>query len=137
MAAAPRRPGAGRTVLPDADSDGLRPPLTWRLRSGHWLAMDCLAAAGAAILLIGTAERQPLFFGIPHWAAITTPAGIALPVAVRRRWPRAALAAILAGTVAAGVAGFSTDPPAAAALVLYIVACASRRRARCGCFTAP
>jgi len=75
-------------------------------------------------LLVAGAERQPLFFGFPHWAAVTVAGCVAVPAAVRRLWPRAALAVILAGTVAAGTAGFSTDPPASAALVLYVVALA-------------
>jgi signal transduction histidine kinase len=104
------------------EAAALRPPLTRRLRLAHWIAIDCAAAAGVAVLLAGSAERAALFFGIPHWAAVAAAACVALPVAVRRLWPRAALAVILAGTIAAGVAGFSTDPPAAAALVLYIVA---------------
>ena len=99
----------------------LRPPLMRRLRPGHWIGLDCLAAAAAAALLIDSVERQSPFFGMPRAAAVAIAACVALPVTVRRLWPRTALGVILAGTVAAGVAGFSTDPPVAVALVLYLV----------------
>lgn len=119
------RAGQSTTGSGHAGSSGaLRPPLIRRLRPAHWIAIDCVAAAGIALLLMASAERQPLFFGFPHWAAATIAGCVAAPAAVRRLWPRATLAVILAGTIAAGAAGFSTDPPASAALVLYVVALA-------------
>ena len=102
--------------------DALRPPLIRRLRPAHWIAIDCVAAAGIALFVLSDAERQPLFFGFPHWAGVTIAGFVVVPAAVRRLWPRSSLTVILAATLAAGAAGVSTDPPVSAALVLYAIA---------------
>lgn len=59
--------------------------------------------------------------GIPHWAAVVIAVPGILPVAWRRRWPRAALAVTAAGW--AGMTALSTSPvPAlAVAFVMYLI----------------
>ncbi|WP_329430691.1 sensor histidine kinase [Streptosporangium sp. NBC_01495] len=94
----------------------------------YLLPLDVVAAP-ALVLLIAYAALDPpvqVFTG-PLWVAWTSAVAIALPVAVRRRWPLPVLAvtgvgavvATLLGTVGAGAIWVAYVP---AALALYLVA---------------
>jgi signal transduction histidine kinase len=82
-----------------------RPPFTKRLRPGHWVALDFLAAAATALVmflaLARTVTRGDAFW--PGARGFVLAALLALvlsaPVALRRRRPLRALAASMAGAV--------------------------------------
>lgn len=102
----------------------LRPPLTKRLRPGHWTALDCVPAIGLAVLY-GTTHSKGFHpaFGLPVWlcrlVAFPTPVSIAL----RRRWPMPALAVAVIGSTVLIVCGLIVDPVLVpVASTLYMVA---------------
>jgi signal transduction histidine kinase len=82
---------------------GLRPPLMKRTRPRNWVALDCALAGVLAVMFALSAPSQALWHGQPRWGVVTLAAVSALPVAVRRLWPVAALAAVTVLT-AAGMA---------------------------------
>ena len=116
----------------------LRPPLPARLRPGHWLALDAVAAAGYLGLLSGwvlpraLSGHPQLSAGAPglpaglDWTAVLL---VTVPVAARRRYPLAALGMVAAGTVLGAVGGLREAPFPALAYVLYWPALTWSRRA--------
>ncbi len=113
----------------------VRPPLTARLRRSHWVALDCLAAVPAGLVLAGTV------WVADHRTARTAPELLltialaslgALPVALRRIRPLPAFCGILALSVVLGTMQRgnmnATVIAFPAAYVLYMVAVTNRRR---------
>ncbi|MEU8222088.1 histidine kinase [Kribbella sp. NPDC048915] len=78
------------------------------------IVADCAVAAGYAVLVILTAPVGIL--------AVLVAIGLALPVAVRRVWPRPALAVVVPMSAIAYAVDVLRDPLLAAAYVLYVVA---------------
>lgn len=74
-----------------------RPPLTARLARSHWMAIDCLVAAGAAALLLFH-TRYPHVLGdrMPDATGIVLTLAVTLPAAVRRVAPVPVLAVVTA-----------------------------------------
>jgi signal transduction histidine kinase len=107
-----------------------RPPLTKRMRTGHWIAIDCAVALFAAICdtavvshhFPGDRARLPL--------ALLFLAAVFIPVALRRRAPVSAFCALVILGVL--LARLSPAVPAAiflaAAYVLYTVTVQARKR---------
>ena len=104
----------------------LRPPLTKRLRPGHWVAIDAvIAVLFASVFVVGS---TPPAYGIPMWVAYGLALASTLPAAVRRYWPLPVLGVLLAGSVAALAIGTGKDPSVVVAFVLYLVALRYPRR---------
>jgi signal transduction histidine kinase len=102
----------------------LRPPLTARLRQGHWVALDgVLAGLYAAVLVAGasggppTVQPRGVSDDVGHALALAT----VLAVAARRRWPLAVMAAVQAGACATAVLGVGLTGFLPAAYALYLV----------------
>jgi signal transduction histidine kinase len=113
-----------------------RPPLTKRLRPGHWVALDVLAALMFAVALTVPLQRVIFQNGIA-----TSPADLVLalvlatvmclPVALRRRRPLLAFgSAIAAATLVSALVPAASIPYlyVPTAYLLYLVAVVSRRR---------
>lgn len=106
-----------------------------RLRPGHWVTLDCLTAALCELVLYGVLFRpsEPVRSLVTGWHAGWVPPLVALclavPVALRRRWPVPALTAVLAaGAVTMALGGQVTRLGfVPMMLVLYLVAATSRR----------
>jgi len=104
----------------------LRPPLTKRLRAGHWVAIDAvLSVLFATVFLVGSTRPA---YGIPLWVAYLLALASTLPAAVRRLWPLPVLGVVLAASVTAMAIGTGKDPSAVVAFVLYLVALRYPRR---------
>jgi signal transduction histidine kinase len=113
-------------------------PLTQRMRTGHWVAIDCAVAAFAALFVLIAVAHS--FMG-PVWMPIglLTAAAVFLPVALRRRAPAMAfggllILAVLFADAATGFNYFNTRTTVvaliflSAAYVLYTVTVTSSRR---------
>ena len=124
------------TAKPGTGGDGaagetvLRPPLTKRLRPGHWVALDAVISVLLAAGFLAASTRPA--YGIPLWAAYLLALLSTLPAAVRRFWPLPVLGVVLAGSVAAMAIGTGKDPSLVVAFVLYVVALRYPRRASAG-----
>jgi signal transduction histidine kinase len=114
-----------------------RPPLTKRLRPGHWIALDVLAAAVSTLILTASLRGeiiqngvfQPSIDGV--LVAFMLAVAMSLPVALRRRRPLAALSLAVAAATLAVVLVRTPNGPffyLPAAYVLYLVAAVSPRR---------
>src|SRR6516164_3661703 len=104
----------------------LRPPLTKRLRTGHWVAIDAvLSVLFATVFLVGSTRPA---YGIPLWVAYLLALASTLPAAVRRLWPLPVLGVVLAASVTAMAIGSGKDPSVVVAFVLYVVALRYPRR---------
>src|SRR5215472_359639 len=128
-ASVPARPSVSE---PAAGTSGnaadlfLRPPLTKRLRPGHWLAIDAvLSVLFATAFLVGSTRPA---YGIPLWVAYLLALASTLPAAVRRIWPPPVLGVVLAASVTAMALGTGKDPSVVIAFVLYLVALRYPRR---------
>ncbi|MDX6395160.1 MAG: hypothetical protein QOJ73_6223 [Streptosporangiaceae bacterium] len=101
--------------------DPLRPPLLKQLRPAHWAAIDyaltALMALASVVIFKGLADLP----GIPHWAGAAIVAVAVLPAAFRRRWPRTALALVVASGAVGTALSTSPGPPLAVAFVMYLV----------------
>jgi signal transduction histidine kinase len=115
-------------------------PLTQRMRTGHWIAIDCVVAAFSALFVL-IAVHQAFVRSAQMWLAIAllTAAGVFIPVALRRRAPVPAfgallILAVLFGDMARGLmfpgAAITADSLIflSAAFVLYTVTVTSSRR---------
>ena len=112
-----------------------RPPLTKRLRPGHWLALDVAVAAVLTLSL-----TLPIQHGIFQNGGLQAPGDLlvafvlavllCVPVALRRRRPLAAFAAAVAAGALVALLVPSANAPyfLPAVFVLYLVAAVSRRR---------
>lgn len=114
-----------------------RPPLTKRLRPGHWVALDVLAAVAFALPLTASLRGdiirndafQPAIDGV--LVAFLLAVAMSLPVALRRRRPLAALGLAAAAATLAVVLVRTPNGPffyLPAAYLLYRVAAVSPRR---------
>jgi signal transduction histidine kinase len=115
-------------------------PLTQRMRTGHWIAIDCVVAAFSALFVLISVHRA--FAGSGQmWLAIglLMAAGVFIPVALRRRAPVMAFGGLLILAVLFGdmATGFMFPGAAvtavslvflSAAYVLYTVTVTSSRR---------
>jgi signal transduction histidine kinase len=97
-----------------------RPPLTKRLRPGHWIAIDAVVSVLFATVFLGGSTRPA--YGIPLWVAYLLALASTLPAAVRRIWPLPVLGVVLAASVTAMAIGTGKDPSVVVAYVLYLVA---------------
>jgi len=71
-------------------------PLTQRMRTGHWIAIDCVVAAISALLVVLAVNQ--VFMGTGHlWVPLSLLVGAAvfIPVALRRKAPVLAFGALL------------------------------------------
>jgi signal transduction histidine kinase len=110
-----------------------RPPQAGRIRPGIWVALDCLLAAGCAGVTFAALFR-PRGVYLLHvnggYAGVGLPLLLAVwvsaPVAVRRRYPLAALVVVLAGCIATLAVGgeISSGAFLPLVLVLFVVAAA-------------
>ena len=123
-----RRPSA-YPAYPGSGPAAPRPPLTKRMRLGHWIALDCAAGGFAAVT--GAAVTGHAIGGGPRLPfVLLILALIFIPVALRRKAPAAAFG----GLVILGVlvSGLGPALPAvvflSAAFTLYTVTVESRRR---------
>ncbi len=122
-----------------------RPPLTKRLRPGHWRAIDWFIAAGSGLILFASIRKSlvrqavgPVLvqvYGPTRLADVLTlllVASAVLAVALRRRRPTVMLGVLLAGSVVEGVlAGPSTGAFAffgPIGYVLYLIAATYERK---------
>jgi signal transduction histidine kinase len=107
-----------------------RPPLTKRMRAGHWIAVDCVVGGFAALCAAAVVGRNlpPGHFKVAIAALFT--AGVFLPLALRRRAPVSAFGILLILGVL--LSGLPTAVSAliflAATFVLYTVTVEGRRR---------
>jgi signal transduction histidine kinase len=115
-------------------------PLSQRMRDGHWIAIDCVVAAFAALFVL-VSVHQAFLDSNQMWLAIglMMAAGVFIPVALRRRAPVLAfggllILAVLFGDMARGFmfpgAAITADSLVflSAAYVLYTVTVTSSRR---------
>jgi signal transduction histidine kinase len=103
-------------------------PLLKGLREPHWTAID-VACTVLLAGVYGVEFNQPAdLTGVPQGLAALIVAVAVLPAAARRRWPRTALALVVAGGAAVAALSFSPDPSLAAAFVLYLVPLRFARR---------
>ncbi|HEY2577438.1 MAG TPA: sensor histidine kinase [Streptosporangiaceae bacterium] len=96
-----------------------RPPLTKRLRPGHWVALDYVAAALSALVLFLNSQKLEInvtWYGLT--GTVTTlliSVAVSIPVALRRRNPMAALmisvVAAVIGPVIVAVAATTAGHP--------------------------
>ena len=103
-------------------------PLLKGLREPHWTAID-VACTVLLAGVYGVEFNQPAdMTGVPQGLAALIVAVAVLPAAARRRWPRTALALVVAGGAAVAALSFSPDPSLAAGFVLYLVPLRFARR---------
>jgi signal transduction histidine kinase len=115
-------------------------PLSQRMRDGHWIAIDCVVAAFAALFVL-VSVHQAFLDSNQMWLAIglMMAAGVFFPVALRRRAPVMAFGGLLILAVLFGdmARGFMFPGAAitavslvflSAAYVLYTVTVTSSRR---------
>jgi DNA-binding CsgD family transcriptional regulator len=98
------------------------------LRQPRWIAID-VACTVLLAGVYGVEFNQPAdMAGVPQGVAALIVAVAVLPAAARRRWPRTALALVVAGGAAVAALSFSPDPPLAAGFVLYLIPLRCARR---------
>jgi signal transduction histidine kinase len=121
----------------------VRPPLTARMRRSHWIALDVLAAVPAAAVLAASTYvfDHRTAQSLPELALAVLLAALgAVPVALRRVRPLAALGALLALAVLVGMLVNQRGEAAVLAFpiayVLYMVAVTYRRRVSASAFVA-
>jgi signal transduction histidine kinase len=131
-------PGGPTAVAPSRAQRPPHAPLTQRMRTGHWIAIDCAVAAFAALFVLIAVAHS---FTGPIWMPIglLTAAGVFIPVALRRRAPAMAfggllILGVLFGDMATGLVYDNTRVVVisliflSAAYVLYTVTVTSSRR---------
>ena len=126
----PRREPPPLPAYPDAAprrSLAPRPPLTKRMRRGHWIALDCVAGGIAAVIQMALVAHGPNPVEVP--AVLLLGVAVFVPVALRRLAPVAAFGGLVILGALLAVAGFG---PAvvflAAAYVLYLVTVTTNRQ---------
>src|SRR5215469_7927907 len=107
---------------------GLRPSLTRRLRPGGWVALDCALAGVLAVMFAVSSSTGALWYGQPRWGVVMLAASSALPVAVRRLWPVAALGAVTVLTAAGMALGATHLQPLSMIFVMYTAGLRTSRR---------
>jgi signal transduction histidine kinase len=128
-----REPQPLPTYRPAGSARAPKPPLTKRMRRGHWIAIDCVVAAVTAlavVLLVGRSGGPPPDDKIAPPVAIVVGAWVFVPIGFRRRAPVTAfgalviLAVLIAGSNPVGAAVIFLG----AAYVLYLVTTTSNRQ---------
>jgi hypothetical protein len=76
------------------------------------VAIDGAVTAAMALVYAAEFSDPPYLPGIPAWAAAAAALAV-LPAAVRRRWPRAALALVVTGGAVLTALSTSVGPPLA------------------------
>jgi signal transduction histidine kinase len=109
------------------DDHDRRPVLSRNLSRGQLIALDGVAAATYTALLLtltisGAGRTAGATPDVPLWTQCAVAAGIGLPLAVRRLWPRTVFGAVVVASVAAVLGGLVFDSFVGAALAAYIVA---------------
>ncbi|GAA0354010.1 sensor histidine kinase [Actinoallomurus spadix] len=99
-----------------------------RLSRGRLIALDAVAAAGSALVLLAVALTRPV--GLPVWTACLLAAAIGLPVAVRRLWPLLVFGVVFTATLPALYCGMGWAALFVAAFALYMVALTEPRHPR-------
>jgi signal transduction histidine kinase len=127
----PRRESAPLPAYPDAGpgrrSRPPRPPLTKRMRRGHWIALDCVAGGLAAVAEMALVGQRPGIVAVP--AVLLLGVAVFVPVALRRLAPVAAFGALIILAVLLAAEGFAPGVVfLAAAYVLYLVTATSNRQ---------
>src|ERR1700685_3747527 len=111
----PGRPAAAAVPVPPSRAP--RPPhapLTMRMRTGHWIAIDFVVAGFAALFVMASVRPYVLHSGQAWFpVALLVAAGVVVPVALRRRAPMMAFGGLL--VLAVMVSGMTM---AAAAVIL-------------------
>ncbi len=108
------------------------PPLTQRMRTWHWIAIDFVVAAFAALFVVAKVGPYVLMHNGQPWlpVALLVAAGVFVPVALRRRAPMVAFGGLL--VLAVTVSGMAIAAGAvifvAAAYALYAVTLTSSKR---------
>jgi signal transduction histidine kinase len=134
VAYTPDQPPGG---VPDGPHAGMwgrpRPPLTKRLRPGHWFAIDCAAGvvAGLCTALPAMAAIRAPLGPVPVLPALGLATAIGVPVAIRRCSPVPAFCAlVLLAVVALPLAGgrVAMSVLLATAYALYMVTVTTSRR---------
>ncbi|WP_216215311.1 sensor histidine kinase [Amycolatopsis aidingensis] len=98
-------------------------PFPQRLSHRKLMALDLAAAiAYTAILVLSVLRGTPPGAQPPAWAACLIAAGIGLPIALRRLWPRWVFAWVLVCSALGLGLGAVREPMLAAAYALYLVA---------------
>src|SRR5580698_4705066 len=121
--ALPAYPDAG----PGRRSRPPRPPLTKRMRRGHWIALDCVAGGLAAVAEMALVGQRPGIVAVP--AVLLLGVAVFVPVALRRLAPVAAFGALIILAVLLAAEGFAPGVVfLAAAYVLYLVTATSNRQ---------
>jgi len=105
-----------------------RTPLTKRLRPSGWVALDCALAGVLAVMFAVSCSTGALWYGQPRWGVVMLAASSALPVAVRRLWPVAALGAVTVLTAAGMALGATHLQPLAMIFVMYTAGQRTSRR---------
>jgi signal transduction histidine kinase len=123
-------PGELRQYDPGMSAQ-LPAPLIVRSREALWVALDCALAAFLLALTVAGAAARTANFGAPIWLSMAAAVLVAAPVAVRRRWPVAVFACVLAANTVLAAVGVAGNPAVVVALALYTVA-ASRPPRRSG-----
>ncbi|MFI6294226.1 sensor histidine kinase [Nonomuraea sp. NPDC050790] len=95
-----------------------------RLSRAQLIALDCVFAWAFGLYFLADAADVDA----PGWFRLTLPLALAVPLAVRRLWPVAVFAVVMAATVVAIVTNFPSLAFAAPAFAAYLVASASSRR---------
>ncbi len=118
----PAYPGSGPSRSP-------QPPLTKRMRLGHWIALDC--AVGGFVAILGAAETAHNVGAGPKLPLVLLLMVVLfIPVGLRRRAPVAAFCGLVILGVLATALGVALPTLVflSAAFVLYTVTVESRRR---------
>jgi signal transduction histidine kinase len=108
--------------------DAHRPPLLRPLRPAGWVAIDYAVTALLALVAVVVFRELAGLGSVPRWGAAAIVAAAVLPAAARRRWPRAALALVAAGSAVAMALSPSPAPALAAAFAMYLIPLRTPRR---------
>jgi len=112
------------------DATDRHPLLDRALTRGELIGLDCLVAVSYTLVLfsfaIGGPGHAPSL--APLWARSLVVAGIGLPLAGRRVWPRAVFAVVFVASVVSAAAGVVSDSFVGAAFALYAVALTRPRK---------
>jgi signal transduction histidine kinase len=95
-------------------TEALRPPLLKRLTPAHWAALD---AGAMVVLLLGVMFLDRGMRAVDAGLVVAA----VLPAALRRRWPRAALAVVTVLAAFASARSVSAAPALATAFIMYLI----------------
>jgi signal transduction histidine kinase len=125
----PRREPAALPVYPDAprSSRPPRPPLTKRMRRGHWIALDCVVGGAFAVAEMAMVAHGPGVVAVP--AVLLLGVAVFVPIALRRLAPVPAFGALIILAALLAAEGFGPSVILfGAAYVLFLVTATSNRR---------